>query len=263
MSQNISPDGAEINRTREISLLNEDASQRLIRLHFATGNRIAALQAYETLRAILASEVHAEPTPETMALAERIWHTVPLHHEKRQPFWGSHAPLAPPTAPLVGRAREYGMLLERYYTARSGQMQVVLLEGEAGIGKTKLAGEFVSWVAAEAHELSVAREDRAMEAGLLANAQRHFGQSHRGVYRRSTLFVSTRTSKTSGDKSMLSTNWPRDYSIWVPILKRWKWPCRQWSAHKRSRSVLRGQTRSPFAASYKLVASIEQCRLCM
>lgn len=132
-----------------ISLLNEDASQRLMRLHFATGNRVAALQAYETLRVLLASEVHAEPTPETMALAERIRHTAPSRHERQQPSWGAPSPLALLTTPLVGRAREYGTLLERYYAARSGQMQVVLLEGEAGIGKTRLASEFVGWAAAQ------------------------------------------------------------------------------------------------------------------
>ncbi len=135
---------ATIIRWLSLSLLNEDASQRLMRLHFATGNRIAALQAYETLRVILASEVHAEPTPETMALAERIRVTVPLHQVQKA-SWGDSSPLTLLTTPLVGRAREYGTLLERYYTARSGQMQVVLLEGEAGIGKTRLAVEFLSW----------------------------------------------------------------------------------------------------------------------
>ncbi|GAC1401327.1 MAG: hypothetical protein NVSMB49_15440 [Ktedonobacteraceae bacterium] len=140
---------ATIIRWLSISLLNEDASQRLMRLHFATGNRVAALQAYETLRVILASEIHAEPTPETMALAERIRHTAPPHHEKQQTSGEAPPPLTLLNTPLVGRAREYGTLLECYYTARSGQMQVVLLEGESGIGKTRLASEFVGWAAAQ------------------------------------------------------------------------------------------------------------------
>ncbi len=52
-------------------------------------------------------------------------------------------------APLVGRTREYGLLLEHYYLARQGQTQVVLLEGEAGIGKTRLATEFLDWAVAQ------------------------------------------------------------------------------------------------------------------
>jgi DNA-binding SARP family transcriptional activator len=140
---------ATIIRWLSISLLNENASLRLMRLHFATGNRVAALQAYEALRVILDSEVHAEPTPETMALAERIRATILPHHEKQQASRVSSPSLTLLNAPFVGRAREYGTLLERYYTARSGQTQVVLLEGEAGIGKTRLASEFVGWAAAQ------------------------------------------------------------------------------------------------------------------
>jgi class 3 adenylate cyclase/predicted ATPase len=40
--------------------------------------------------------------------------------------------------PLVGREREMKMLEERWERARAGNGQVVLLEGEAGIGKTRL-----------------------------------------------------------------------------------------------------------------------------
>ncbi|HEV2582711.1 MAG TPA: AAA family ATPase, partial [Ktedonobacteraceae bacterium] len=141
---------ATIIRWLALNLLNEDASQRLMRLHFATGNRVAALQAYETLRAALASEIHAEPTPETMALAERIRVTAPPHHhEKQRSPLISSTPLAMLHAPLVGRTREYGILLERYHAARSGQAQVVLIEGDAGIGKTRLATEFVDWASAQ------------------------------------------------------------------------------------------------------------------
>src|SRR5215467_747549 len=40
--------------------------------------------------------------------------------------------------PLVGREQEVGLLLERWEQAKSGQGQVVLLSGEAGIGKSRL-----------------------------------------------------------------------------------------------------------------------------
>ncbi len=136
---------AVIIRWLALTFLNEEASQRLMRLHFATGNRVAALQAYESLRALLASEIHATPTLTTTALADRIRTTVPARHTQQ---WGSYisSPLLTLLAPpLVGRAREYGLLLEHFYLARQGQTQVVLLEGEAGIGKTRLATEFLDW----------------------------------------------------------------------------------------------------------------------
>jgi DNA-binding SARP family transcriptional activator len=137
---------AVINRWLALTFLNEEASQRLMRLHLATGNRVAALQAYEAIRALLASEMHAEPTPETLALAARIRATAPAHHTQQR-ISGVSSPFL--VAPFVGRTREYGLLLEHFYLARQGQTQVVLLEGEAGIGKTRLATEFLDWAVAQ------------------------------------------------------------------------------------------------------------------
>ncbi len=140
---------AVIIRWLALTLLNEEASQRLMRLHFAAGNRVAALQAYEALRALLASEIHAEPTPETMALAQRIRATAPARHPQQQATRTSSPLLMLLAPPLVGRAREYGLLLKHFYLARQGQTQVVLLEGEAGIGKTRLATEFLDWAVSQ------------------------------------------------------------------------------------------------------------------
>jgi predicted ATPase len=41
------------------------------------------------------------------------------------------------------------LLIEAYHTAQRGQTQVVLLQGEAGIGKTRLAKEFLAWAERE------------------------------------------------------------------------------------------------------------------
>ena len=42
--------------------------------------------------------------------------------------------------PFVGREHEVGLLLERFQQAKDGEGQVVLLSGEAGIGKSRLIG---------------------------------------------------------------------------------------------------------------------------
>src|SRR5262249_39689805 len=53
--------------------------------------------------------------------------------------------------PLVGREQEVGLLLERWAQAKSGQGQVVLLTGDAGIGKSRLVQILKDHVADEPH----------------------------------------------------------------------------------------------------------------
>src|SRR5207245_506124 len=56
-------------------------------------------------------------------------------------------------APLGGRAASFSQLVAHYQQARQGQPQAVLLVGEAGIGKTRLASEFVAWARAQGAEV--------------------------------------------------------------------------------------------------------------
>src|SRR6266496_3951562 len=51
--------------------------------------------------------------------------------------------------PLVGREQEVGLLLERWAQVKDGSGQVVLLSGEAGIGKSRLVQVLTAHVAAE------------------------------------------------------------------------------------------------------------------
>lgn len=53
-------------------------------------------------------------------------------------------------APLVGRERELGLLLEHWEHAREGSGQAVLLSGEAGIGKSRLVWELKQRIGGEA-----------------------------------------------------------------------------------------------------------------
>jgi predicted ATPase len=53
--------------------------------------------------------------------------------------------------PLVGREQEVGLLLERWRWVKEGQGQVVLLSGEAGIGKSRLVQVLKDHVTSEPH----------------------------------------------------------------------------------------------------------------
>ena len=131
--------------------LNEEGYRRLIRLRFSKGDRVGALRAYSRCRTVLAEELQVEPEPETTALAKRIRHTAPVRSAEVRPPQTS--PAQPPAdlldGPFLGRTAEFGTLIERYQHAHAGRPQIVLLQGESGIGKTRLATEFVRWAQAQ------------------------------------------------------------------------------------------------------------------
>lgn len=160
-------DGGELMRARETTtrwiaqdMLNEAAHRRLMLVQLALGERADALHTYDAYVALLARELNAEPTPETRAIAERA---------RTETFGGDESvsrdvdrPLSR-DASLVGRSAEHLQLVGALRAARRGRTQFVLVEGEPGIGKTRLAKEFLAW--ATAHGADVLR-GRAYETAL-------------------------------------------------------------------------------------------------
>ncbi len=137
---------------------SEAAHGRLMRTRYALGDRAGALRVYEQYRS--AAEGGAEEAataPEMAALAARIGaergdggtlSRLPLDRRPRQAY-GPRGSREAPGAPLVGRAEELGALAEEHSLVPSGGARAVALVGEAGIGKTRLAEEFLPWSAAE------------------------------------------------------------------------------------------------------------------
>jgi DNA-binding SARP family transcriptional activator len=133
--------------------LNEEAYRLLMRLHAASGQLARALQTYHLCSATLERELGVEPSPATRAAYEAL-----LPAER-----GSAAPVealqAVPTgnSSLVGRASEWTRLTTLWQETRQGRAQVVLLSGEPGVGKTRLAEELRSWCARTAAVTAEAR----------------------------------------------------------------------------------------------------------
>src|SRR5437764_3158566 len=149
---------ARVTLTRWLALdsLQEEAYRRLMRLHLALGDASAAWQVYATCRARLAEELRVKPSAETVALAEHIRATATRrgsHPARHSIAKAENQPPSELVAPLVGRAQAFAQLTGRYQQARQGQPQAVLLAGEAGIGKTRLAREFVAWARAHGAEV--------------------------------------------------------------------------------------------------------------
>src|SRR3989441_7040340 len=142
---------AAVSRWLGFDPLNEEGYRRLMRLRFSQGDRTGALRAYADCRDVLAGELQIEPEPETVALAKRLRRTAPVRSLPSQP---PHPSSGQPPAhlldgPYLGRSAEFGTLIECYQRVHAGQSHLVLLQGETGIGKTRLATEFLGWAQAQ------------------------------------------------------------------------------------------------------------------
>src|SRR5690606_35989733 len=62
-------------------------------------------------------------------------------------------------APLVGRVDEVAMLREAVVHVASGECRVVVLQGEPGVGKTRLLDELTAMATANGFRLLTARAD--------------------------------------------------------------------------------------------------------
>src|SRR5215213_4400891 len=149
----------------------------------ASGNVAEALQAYEELRRILRDELGATPSPEVQALHQRLLDgdVAPAPHPNGA---GPHARVPLPAlllrrdrAAFVGRGPEIETLRQAWADTRGGNRRLVVLCGEPGIGKTRLAGE----LAREAHTggtvlYGACQEDAVVSYQPFVEALRHYAR---------------------------------------------------------------------------------------
>src|SRR5918998_1057618 len=135
--------------------LHEPAHQLLLALYAWSGQRASALRQYRECVRVLGKELGVAPLEETTALYRAVQENDP----PPPPVLSEPSPVAPPETrdrpvetadtppppgnPLVGRDGEWEALLRAYGSVGPGG-RLVVLAGEAGIGKTRLAGEFVA-----------------------------------------------------------------------------------------------------------------------
>ncbi len=133
--------------------VSEDAGRRLMVRLAASGDRPAALAAYERLRERLRRELSMAPSRATRELAETL-------REPEEPAEGAVAtpPLPPPLrrrerSVLMGREAELERARELMKRSLEGDLQLTLISGEPGIGKSRLLGELCR--AAHAADMTV------------------------------------------------------------------------------------------------------------
>jgi DNA-binding SARP family transcriptional activator len=111
---------------------DEAALRVLLRAYVLGGRVAAALASYASARQRLAEELGTDPSPETAAL-----YTAILRGELPSPD-RAQGPPAPAAMSLVGRDDELACLEVAAARARGGSVEVIVVDGEAGIGKTTL-----------------------------------------------------------------------------------------------------------------------------
>ena len=144
-------------RLLEIDPLQEPVHRALMELYVETGRRGSALRQYQICVATLQREVRTEPEAETKALYHEILRqrgqvgpearSQPIPAAAARPTSPPAELAEPPAAwepPLVGRHRDLARLTEALQEALGGRGRLVILIGEAGAGKSRLAGELAA-----------------------------------------------------------------------------------------------------------------------
>jgi len=137
------------NRALVLDCYREDLHRRLMLYHYCAGEQALALRAYRDYADTLKEGLGTAPSLELTRLKERIENRdVPGVDEMRRyprPRRPLRFPYSLGRTHFVGREREYAWLAERLGEAAEGSGGTVAVEGEAGVGKTRLVEEFLGY----------------------------------------------------------------------------------------------------------------------
>jgi DNA-binding SARP family transcriptional activator len=137
--------------------LQEAVHRALMGLYAETGRRAAALRQYQACVTTLQRELRAEPEAETRALYQEILRrrTQRITDSDGQPMLGPRVVLGasssavpeppnPGEPPLIGRERDLARFEEWWDGAMAGRGRLIVLIGEAGVGKSRLVAELTA-----------------------------------------------------------------------------------------------------------------------
>ena len=122
--------------------LHERFREQLMLALYRAGRQADALSAYQDARQMLEEELGLGPGPGLRSMETAILHQDPaIDYVSPAPGPG---PAARGRLPFVGRQRARKVLDTAWHRAKDGARQLVIVEGNPGIGKTRLATEMAA-----------------------------------------------------------------------------------------------------------------------
>jgi DNA-binding SARP family transcriptional activator/tetratricopeptide (TPR) repeat protein len=153
-----------LNHALAFDVLDEAAQRQALRVQYLNGDRAGAVRRFERLQKLLVEEMGVPPMPETRAVYDAIITDTLQEVDESRAHQTALPLLSPKPAqsllPFTGRAVELQMMAD---AARAGKL--IWLQGEPGIGKTRLAEEFIASETA-AQALVLRGTAHELEAGL-------------------------------------------------------------------------------------------------
>ncbi|UUZ73329.1 AAA family ATPase [Polaromonas sp. P1(28)-8] len=138
-------------RIVDLEPTDEAAVRIQMQAHIALGDRAAALRSYHRYAEVLERDLAVAPGEAIRAMYQQL-RAGTLNHDEAQ---GKDLPVG--ESPFVGRDREWNQLIEAWNTARETGAHLLLVTGEPGIGKSRLALELGRRVRSEGHVVASAR----------------------------------------------------------------------------------------------------------
>jgi len=126
---------------------SERAQRTAMLALYALGRQHEALQAYRCFCALIDGELGLEPTAQTRALQSAILRQEDVRALIPRPIERPRRDAGERSVRLLGRANELGTLERAARHALGGSFALLLIEAEAGLGKTRLLDELAASLA--------------------------------------------------------------------------------------------------------------------